>query len=368
MASFIITSANTTAQTLNFGDYGIITSGGALATSSVAAVSFTQYALLTVQGTVSSFDDGIVSTNGGQIVVAAGGVITAGSAAMSFAGGSASNSTTIENAGTLTGLQGVSFVASTLRMTNSGDISAYNGSGLEIDSQGGAVLLRNSGMIAGNAWGIISNGNSAEIYTNTGTITGQNGAMFLSNAVSLVVNTGLLDGGVYLNGGADQFNGSAGVQGDVFGGASGDTIWGGEADDKLNGDAGADVLRGRMGEDVLSGGAGADVLRGGADDDLLYGGTEADALTGGLGDDRLNGGAGVDTFVFTRNQGTDRITDFQNGTDKLDLKAFDFASLAAVRALCSASSSGLRMDVPGEGVIFVQGLTLATLTAGDVLL
>jgi hypothetical protein len=26
------------------------------------------------------------------------------------------------------------------------------------------------------------------------------------------------------------------------------------------------------------------------------------------------------------------------------------------------------IDVPGEGVIFVQGLTLETLTAGDVLL
>jgi hypothetical protein len=73
-------------------------------------------------------------------------------------------------------------------------------------------------------------------------------------------------------------------------------------------------------------------------------------------------------FVFLRGQGTDRVTDFVNGADRLDLRAFDFASLAAVAALASASTSGLRIDVPGEGMLFVQGLTLATLTAGDVLL
>jgi serralysin len=368
MTSFIITSANTTAQTLNFGDYGIITSGGALAVTSGPAITFTQYALLTVQGTISGFGEGIFSTNGGQIVVAKGGVITAGDAALSFTGGGVSNSTSIENAGTLAGLQGVFLEASTLRMTNSGDISGYSGSALDLDSEGGIVVLRNTGTIAGSIFGIFSDGNSSEIYTNTGTITGLNGAMFLSDAVSLVTNTGLLDGSVNLGGGADRFNGSGGVQGDVFGGNGADTVWGGQADDNLSGDVGADILRGRAGDDVLYGGAAGDNLRGGADDDFLFGGTEADFLTGGLGDDRLNGGTGADTFVFARGQGTDRIADFVNGVDKLDLRAFDFANVAAVKALASASSFGLRIDVPGEGVVFVQGLTLATLTAGDVLL
>jgi hypothetical protein len=72
--------------------------------------------------------------------------------------------------------------------------------------------------------------------------------------------------------------------------------------------------------------------------------------------------------VFARGQGTDRVTDFVNNIDKLDLRAFDFANVAAVAALASASSFGLRIDVPGEGMIFVSGLTLATLNAADVLL
>ena len=100
----------------------------------------------------------------------------------------------------------------------------------------------------------------------------------------------------------------------------------------------------------------------------MSGGAGADILRGGEGDDRLSGGTLADTFVFTRGQGTDRLVDFQNGFDLLDLRAFDFASVAAVTALASASGFGLRIDVPGEGVIFVAGLTLATLTAGDVLL
>jgi serralysin len=76
----------------------------------------------------------------------------------------------------------------------------------------------------------------------------------------------------------------------------------------------------------------------------------------------------VDTFVFSRGQGTDRVTDFVNNVDKLDLRAFDFANLAAVKAVSDAAAFGLKIDVPGEGVIFVQGLTLALLSAGDVLL
>jgi Ca2+-binding RTX toxin-like protein len=82
----------------------------------------------------------------------------------------------------------------------------------------------------------------------------------------------------------------------------------------------------------------------------------------------MTGGTGVDTFVFARGQGTDRVTDFVNGVDRLDLRAFDFANVAAVKAVASANGLGLRIDVPGEGVLFVHGLTLATLTAGDVLL
>lgn len=76
------------------------------------------------------------------------------------------------------------------------------------------------------------------------------------------------------------------------------------------GGAGAQTLTGGTGHDLLSGGAGNDVLSGGAGDDLLM---------GGAGADRLTGGAGADVFVFGDDPGQDVVTDFEPGTDRLDL-------------------------------------------------
>jgi Ca2+-binding RTX toxin-like protein len=147
-----------------------------------------------------------------------------------------------------------------------------------------------------------------------------------------------------------------------------DLVTGGAGDDFLDGASGLDSLYGGDGEDRIFGFDGIDLLFGGDGDDILSGGTGNDTIRGGAGDDTMAGGIGADVFVFARGQGTDRVTDFVNGVDKLDLRAFDLGSLAAVKAVASPSGFGLRIDVPGEGVVFVQGLTLATLTAGDVLL
>ncbi len=45
----------------------------------------------------------------------------------------------------------------------------------------------------------------------------------------------------------------------------------------------------------------------------------ADTIEGGAGGDTLTGGAGADTFVFKSGDGNDKITDFTNGTDTIDL-------------------------------------------------
>ena len=83
--------------------------------------------------------------------------------------------------------------------------------------------------------------------------------------------------------------------------AHNDSIWGG---------AGADNLNAGAGNDLLNGGRGADTL---------FGDRGADRLIGGGGDDRMAGGAGADVFVFAGAFGRDRISDFQDGVDRLDL-------------------------------------------------
>ncbi|WP_246033225.1 Ig-like domain-containing protein [Shewanella canadensis] len=89
-----------------------------------------------------------------------------------------------------------------------------------------------------------------------------------------------------------------------------------DGDDTLNGGQGKDILFGQGGDDTLDGGSGADHLIGGIGNDTLIGGLGDDTLTG----DAPTGPTGADTFVWSAgSNGTDHITDFNLGEDKLDL-------------------------------------------------
>ena len=92
--------------------------------------------------------------------------------------------------------------------------------------------------------------------------------------------------------------------------------------DMLTGDTGANDLDGLQGGDTLAGGDGDDVLRGrGGNDDLI----------GGAGVDVMTGGSGSEHFIFTGigDSGAgaaavrDRITDFEQGADVIDLGLID---------------------------------------------
>ncbi|APZ55207.1 M10 family metallopeptidase C-terminal domain-containing protein [Salipiger abyssi] len=79
------------------------------------------------------------------------------------------------------------------------------------------------------------------------------------------------------------------------------------------------LQQGGGGNDALSGGASDDLLMGRWGNDTLIGGAGDDTLFAGPGADRLTGGAGADVFVLTADGQVDRITDFQPGTDRIDL-------------------------------------------------
>lgn len=106
-----------------------------------------------------------------------------------------------------------------------------------------------------------------------------------------------------------------------------DTLIGTPRRDVLSGFNGNDTILGLGDNDRLSGDADNDLLVGGAGNDTLLGGTGDDLLDGEAGNDVLTTGSGLDRIVLRRKQGFDRITDFQNGQDKIDLIGISFGQL-----------------------------------------
>ncbi|MBL28843.1 MAG: hypothetical protein CMM50_14975 [Rhodospirillaceae bacterium] len=85
---------------------------------------------------------------------------------------------------------------------------------------------------------------------------------------------------------------------------------------------------------------------------LIMGGTRSDTVVGSGGDDVLGGGKGADTFVFSGAFGDDRIVDFGNGGDVID-----------IRQPASGVMSFTALDSDGDGVL--TGSDLLVSTVGD---
>jgi hypothetical protein len=90
---------------------------------------------------------------------------------------------------------------------------------------------------------------------------------------------------------------------------------------QIEGTNGKDNLNGTKGNDYIDGGDGPDKLMGLKGDDLIVGGDGADVIDGGKGNDELWGDGGLDTFIFKRNYGNDKIFDFEPG-EVIEIKGF----------------------------------------------
>ena len=129
-------------------------------------------------------------------------------------------------------------------------------------------------------------------------------------------------------------------------------------DDRLQGCADDDILRGFAGNDQLIGQKGADQLLGGADDDRLQGDAGNDRLEGGGGFDSLSGGKGRDIFVLRDN---DRIRDFQDGLDRLELpKQLTFGDLSITQ-----QGRNLALRFGDRDLASLVGLQATQLDASD---
>ncbi|WP_299694195.1 Ig-like domain-containing protein, partial [uncultured Vibrio sp.] len=130
---------------------------------------------------------------------------------------------------------------------------------------------------------------------------------------------------------------------------------------------GNDTVYGEEGVDLIFGGSGHDILDGGEGNDVLRGGSGNDTLIGGLGDDILTGDSGDDIFKWVDeplNHHQDVITDFEVGSDRIDLSELlhDDETMNDVLSHLSAKISDDKQDVEltvtndqGSQTIILQG-------------
>lgn len=203
----------------------------------------------------------------------------------------------------------------------------------------------------------LDGGNSVHAGNGANTITTGGGAdvIYCGFGADTIIAGGGSDR-ITLRGGADSVNAGAGddrltidytaMTSNVSGGVTGGNLmtgYVGHLADRLGSSvdfqesenftimagSGNDFLATGNGADVLWGNAGNDRLNGGGGQDQLYGGAGNDTLRGGLGEDTITGSAGADTFVFasiaeaSNNFGSDLITDFQVGIDRIGLAPID---------------------------------------------
>jgi Ca2+-binding RTX toxin-like protein len=156
-------------------------------------------------------------------------------------------------------------------------------------------------------------------------------------------------------GGEDQVNGNRGKD-KINLGKGNDIGIGGKDDDEINGEADDDSLFGNLGNDKLNGGDGQDLLFGGQGDDEITGGSGDDLISGDRGNDILTGSDGADIFQFRSGDGSDILTDFTPGTDKL--RVFEIVSNASGNNLINGFSIG------GNQLGSVRPLSFSDLTIG----
>ena len=166
------------------------------------------------------------------------------------------------------------------------------------------------------------------------------------------------------------------------GGADNDFLYGGSSNDILDGGTGDDRLRGNLNNDTLNGGEGFDLLFGGGQNDTLNGDEGDDNLRGENGNDILDGGAGddvlfgnglvggtsgdADIFVFKTGNEIDRIRDWEDGSDMIDLTSYGFATAGDALAQFVQQGGNVRF-IDGTDELVIEGELLANITAADIL-
>ena len=234
---------------------------------------------------------------------------------------------------------------------------------------------------------LTGDGQANRIYANSGddTVNGEGGDDRIFGAAGEdILNGGDSNDDLYGAADNDTLNGDNGSD-RLYGGSGDDILFGGNQNDRLAGNSGMDLLNGGNGQDRLFGGDDNDILIGGIGDDFLrgdrgedqlnggtgndriYGNSDNDILSGGTGNDALYGGNGSDIFIFEAGYEADRIVDFEDGLDLIDLSDFTNAEVNAALSGISQIGSSAVLDFGNGDTLTLVGTNVGDITIDDVI-
>jgi uncharacterized protein with beta-barrel porin domain len=191
IAGLIVQSS---ASLASFNNSGEITAGSGALVNNGLIGTVTNSGLLSAQDAgIGNAGTIVAIVNTGSIMSTGGGGFSAG--ILNFGGSIGS----IDNRGlisTLSALPAIANGGTIGKLTNSGTIQNLSGSAaIDVGTMG---TLNNSGTIIGGTYGLaaaVANNDTLTLLTNSGTITGVNGggAIYNSNSIGAIVNTGLIN-------------------------------------------------------------------------------------------------------------------------------------------------------------------------------
>ncbi|MEL6886466.1 MAG: hypothetical protein AAFP87_18290 [Pseudomonadota bacterium] len=332
---------------------------------------------LTSAGNIQSAFRGIdvlTSNNDARLeLILSGRITTADEAVQVLATGAGSQIDVVHSGDILSNFDAVELLggsATDIFLGNSGLIEGKTG-GVRV-STANEIIVNNSGTITGDGFSLNLTGTVAtSMVDNSGDLIG---LVDMSDGADVLRNSGLIDGDVLLGAGDDVFNTRWGTTtGDITTGDGNDVVRGSQGNDDIDGQNDDDEIHGYGGDDMLLGGAGFDTIRGGSGDDEIDGGGRSDLLIGGKGDDTITGAGGDDTFVMRRvGNGDDEVTDFQDGSDVVDLTGLGLQNFNKFDQTGAMSNDfdAVVIDLAlagGSGSLRLVGVQVADMDATDFL-
>jgi Ca2+-binding RTX toxin-like protein len=315
---------------------------------------------ITNDGSIRGFYGIYANMDGGRVIN--NGVITAHYVAAHFF----DCSVQVENAGTLKSIgdYGLWMYNGLNSVTNTGTISASNGTAISLQSNAGqANFLENKGTIDGGV-AAFKGGAGDEEIRNYGTISGD--VMLGDGENSFILKNGSVDGTVYGGVDADSYKiekGSLEIS-EAKGGSDQDHLYA-NVDVVLPKNIELLTLSGSADIDGTGNGSNNSIF-GNAQDNIIKGGKGDDFIDAFKGKDMLTGGQGADTFYFDDKYGKDTITDFDDGIDKIapynHSATPDYDSL---KAHMSQVGDDVVIDFGGGDALTIENIKLNHLTKND---